>query len=450
MTESAGGGVRYLLADGLGSVRQAVDENANVVSYNEFDPYGNSVNDSGGDPYGYTGEWWENDIELLHLRARWYMPQDGVFLSRDPVESEPPYQYVRGNPIKYIDPSGMHPPVPEGPARPPSTSEPVPGGTPVAPTPYQPSPKPTSTVGTPPASPPPVSTPPPTLLPPLPSPPPPPLPQDTPRGRDLLSCYTDNPAEVCYEYNLLPGPVTGKIPLTPTPSANECGWNDAGPWIAVTQKPVPGDVSVYKNFTVKGGITKGPVEGYLEHECLTMWSLSEGWKEFCQANVGGAAGAGLKGGLKLQVDESGHTNLEAQAIIDVEVAHAETNLSPAGVGVEVGYDTFAGGEAVGGSYQPETQPYNLYPHLIGVRDEDADKYGGLAAWVYIVANVQMDEWILNADNVPQLMNGLNIKYKSCYSLTTYGEFDNTPTRRIFYPPPRPAFCTETLKAFTEN
>jgi YD repeat-containing protein len=43
MTESATGTVRYLLSDGLGSVRQAVDEDAMVVSYKEFDPYGNLI-----------------------------------------------------------------------------------------------------------------------------------------------------------------------------------------------------------------------------------------------------------------------------------------------------------------------------------------------------------------------------------------------------------------------
>jgi RHS repeat-associated protein len=61
-------------------------------------------NDS--NPYGFTGEWWQEDVELLHLRARWYAPGTGTFLSVDPVESEPPYQYVRGNPINWIDPSG--------------------------------------------------------------------------------------------------------------------------------------------------------------------------------------------------------------------------------------------------------------------------------------------------------------------------------------------------------
>ncbi|MBE7469325.1 MAG: RHS repeat-associated core domain-containing protein [Anaerolineales bacterium] len=59
--------------------------------------------------YGYTGEWYEGYMNLLHLRARWYSPGEGVFLSRDPVESEPPYQYVRGNPINWTDPSGLLP-----------------------------------------------------------------------------------------------------------------------------------------------------------------------------------------------------------------------------------------------------------------------------------------------------------------------------------------------------
>jgi RHS repeat-associated protein len=107
VTEKAGQ-VRYLLGDGLGSIRQAIDGTGAVVAYTEFDPYGNSVQE-GSQPYGFTGEWWQDEIDLLHLRARWYAPETGAFLSRDPVESEPPYQYVRGNPVNRIDPSGYCP-----------------------------------------------------------------------------------------------------------------------------------------------------------------------------------------------------------------------------------------------------------------------------------------------------------------------------------------------------
>ena len=36
-------------------LRQTVDEEVAVVTSYEFDPYGNPVNNIGGDPYGYTG-----------------------------------------------------------------------------------------------------------------------------------------------------------------------------------------------------------------------------------------------------------------------------------------------------------------------------------------------------------------------------------------------------------
>jgi RHS repeat-associated protein len=114
MAENAEGEVRYLLSDGLGSVRQAVDENAALVAYHEFDPYGNPVDNIDGEPYGYTGEWWESDVGLLHLRARWYLPGTGTFLSRDPWEGDElrplsmnGWNYVEGNSINHTDPSGQ-------------------------------------------------------------------------------------------------------------------------------------------------------------------------------------------------------------------------------------------------------------------------------------------------------------------------------------------------------
>ena len=72
--------MRYLLSDGLGSVRQAVDESGALVAYHEFDPYSNPILNSSFliSNYGYTGEWWEDEVELLHLRARWYQPGTGM------------------------------------------------------------------------------------------------------------------------------------------------------------------------------------------------------------------------------------------------------------------------------------------------------------------------------------------------------------------------------------
>ncbi len=105
VTESAAGEIRYLLGDGLGSVRQAVDELGAVVAYNEYDPYGNPYFLLPA-PYAFTGEWWQDNLDLLYLRARWYAPATGTFLSVDPVESEPPYAYVGGNVVNLTDPTG--------------------------------------------------------------------------------------------------------------------------------------------------------------------------------------------------------------------------------------------------------------------------------------------------------------------------------------------------------
>ena len=74
---------------------------------------------SGGSPYGYTGEWWEADAGLLHLRARWYAPGTGTFLSRDAWPGDMlrpgtlhPYGYVGQNPINLSDPTGnCYPPI---------------------------------------------------------------------------------------------------------------------------------------------------------------------------------------------------------------------------------------------------------------------------------------------------------------------------------------------------
>jgi len=75
------------------------------------DPFGNLFEAAGAatSAFAYTGEWYGSYMKLLYLRARCYDPSIGVFLSRDPVEGEPPYLYVRGNPVNRVDPSGLTP-----------------------------------------------------------------------------------------------------------------------------------------------------------------------------------------------------------------------------------------------------------------------------------------------------------------------------------------------------
>jgi RHS repeat-associated protein len=106
----------YHVNDGLGSVRQLADPIGQVVQGYSFSPFGVPLGESGGEPYGFTGEQWDASAGLVFLRARYMQPTLGVFLSRDPwmgYEQMPGtnngFNYAMGNPINLSDPSGLYP-----------------------------------------------------------------------------------------------------------------------------------------------------------------------------------------------------------------------------------------------------------------------------------------------------------------------------------------------------
>ena len=60
-----------------------------------------------------SGEQYDPDLGLYYLRARYYNPATGRFLSRDPEDGKPndpqslhKYLYASGDPVNRIDPSG--------------------------------------------------------------------------------------------------------------------------------------------------------------------------------------------------------------------------------------------------------------------------------------------------------------------------------------------------------
>jgi RHS repeat-associated protein len=110
VSESAPAFLYYYQFDGLDSVTNATDASgANKASYS-YDPWGNlaSVLDltGGNNAYDFTGEQRDQD-GLIFLRARYYDPSLGRFLSPDPVRSTAgTYAYAANNPLSFIDPSG--------------------------------------------------------------------------------------------------------------------------------------------------------------------------------------------------------------------------------------------------------------------------------------------------------------------------------------------------------
>jgi RHS repeat-associated protein len=104
----------YYFHDGLGSVRQMLDSTGEVQTNYAYDPFGVPVvAGDGSNPYQFTGEAWDGEVELLYLRARYYQPEVGRFITKDPWggDTQRPatlnrYVYVTNNPINRRDPTG--------------------------------------------------------------------------------------------------------------------------------------------------------------------------------------------------------------------------------------------------------------------------------------------------------------------------------------------------------
>ncbi len=105
----------YYVHDGLGSVRQLSGATGEVVETYAYDPFGVPLAEgSVPNPYRFTGETWDAEVELLYLRARYYQPATGRFVTRDPWPGDrlQPgslnwYVYVQNNSVNYADPIGL-------------------------------------------------------------------------------------------------------------------------------------------------------------------------------------------------------------------------------------------------------------------------------------------------------------------------------------------------------
>ena len=92
----------------------AVDANGNLVEQTAGDAYGNLAQQTGlKQSHPYTGEYWDQDSQLLYLRARWYDPKVARFVSADPFEGKQRnprslnrYAYAHSDPVHNADPSG--------------------------------------------------------------------------------------------------------------------------------------------------------------------------------------------------------------------------------------------------------------------------------------------------------------------------------------------------------
>ena len=119
----------YYSQTSRGDVSVVYDAAGNVVKNNTYSPYGErktvqKVNDTNDPlrlmwvaetenvhiPFGYCGEYTDDETGFVYLRNRYYDPEVGRFITEDPArDGENWYVYCENNPIMFVDTNGLQP-----------------------------------------------------------------------------------------------------------------------------------------------------------------------------------------------------------------------------------------------------------------------------------------------------------------------------------------------------
>ena len=115
--------VRYQLANHLGSASVEVDQAGQIISYEEYYPYGCTSyqavrSDVEANPkrYRYTSKERDGETGLCYHGARYYVPWLGRWTAADPIgmgDGVNLYVYSRRNPVRLIDSKGLMASVPD-------------------------------------------------------------------------------------------------------------------------------------------------------------------------------------------------------------------------------------------------------------------------------------------------------------------------------------------------
>jgi len=105
----------YPLSDGIGNIRFVTNYAGDEVKQYDYDPFGNIRISTGTNDvnYQFSGEQTDSESGMSYLRARYYDPTTGRFITKDPLsgdvnrpQTQNPYAYALNNPNTYSDPSG--------------------------------------------------------------------------------------------------------------------------------------------------------------------------------------------------------------------------------------------------------------------------------------------------------------------------------------------------------
>jgi len=108
---NASGAQTYFLYDGLGSTTELVNgTNGSTLASYRYDTFGaiRSQTGTSANYWLFTGEQRDSGSNLYYLRARYYDPGIGRFVTQDPLPMGNLYAYAGNNPVNFVDPSGLH------------------------------------------------------------------------------------------------------------------------------------------------------------------------------------------------------------------------------------------------------------------------------------------------------------------------------------------------------
>lgn len=108
---SSGGTPSYYHHDQLGSTRALTDASGAVTGTFTYSPFGTLAASTGTQttPFGFAGEYTDAETGFLYLRARYYDPATGEFVTVDPLVTftRQPYGYSDDDPVNGSDPLGL-------------------------------------------------------------------------------------------------------------------------------------------------------------------------------------------------------------------------------------------------------------------------------------------------------------------------------------------------------